>query len=150
MGWTQVELDKKKYPGGKSVPTTTEFTLLEAYKRMADFAKIEAVVETYRPLVPDWLQDAYFAHVLYPVHASAAMTRKMLGNETQSQQAYDEIQRLTAHYDSISGGKWRHLMSAAPRALPVFAPGARTQLPQLSTPPKAGSWLSGWWSSKTR
>ena len=130
MGWTQVELDKKKYPGGKSVPTTTEFTLLEAYERMADFAKIEAVVETYRPLVPDWLQDAYFAHVLYPVHASAAMTRKMLGNETQSQQAYDEIQRLTAHYDSISGGKWRHLMSAAPRALPVFAPGARTQLPQ--------------------
>ena len=21
MGWTQVELDKKKYPGGKSVPS---------------------------------------------------------------------------------------------------------------------------------
>ena len=26
MGWTQVELDKKKYPGGKSVPGYTEFS----------------------------------------------------------------------------------------------------------------------------
>ena len=51
MGWTQVELDKKRYPGGKSVPTTTEFSLTEAYKRMEAFARIEATVDVYRPLV---------------------------------------------------------------------------------------------------
>ena len=120
MGWTQVELDKKKYPGGKSVPSKTAFTQREAYERMAAFARIEATVDTYRPLVMDGRQDAYFAHVLYPVHAAAAMTRKMLGNEDESCRAYEEIGRLTAHYDMMNNGKWRGLMSAAPRNLPVF------------------------------
>ena len=78
MGWTQVELDKKKYPGGKSVPGYTEFSLQEGYERMEAFARIEAVVDTWRPLVNVGRQDAYFAHVLYPVHAAAAMTRKSI------------------------------------------------------------------------
>ena len=134
MGWTQVELDKKKYPGGKSVPDTTQLTLTEAYRRMADFARIEAVADVYAPLVPDYRQDAYFAHVLYPVHASAAMTRKMLSPPTESRQAYEEIVRLTERYNAMGHGKWNHIMSAAPRALPVFAQGARTQLPQHPTP----------------
>ncbi len=133
MGWTQVELDKKKYPGGKSVPTTTEFTLKEAYQRMADFAKIEAVVDVYANMVPDHHKDAYFAHVLYPVHAAAAMTRKMLLPPVESRRAYDEIQSLTERYNSMNGGKWRGLMSAAPRNLPVFGQ-VRTELPQHPTP----------------
>jgi hypothetical protein len=130
MGWTQVELDKKKYPGGKSLPSSTEFTLTEAYRRMADFAKIEAVVDVYAQLVRDHKKDAYFAHVLYPVHAAAAMTRKMLSHEKESQQAYEEIQQLTSQYNDLNGGKWRGLMSAAPRSLPVFAKDVRTELPQ--------------------
>ena len=129
MGWTQVELDKKKYPGGKSVPTTTEFTLREAYQRMEDFARIEATVDTYRPLVMESRQDAYFAHVLYPVHAAAAMTRKMLLEGEASHRAYDEIQTLTEHYNTMNGGKWHNLMSAAPRDLPVFGD-VCTRLPQ--------------------
>ena len=133
MGWTQVELDKKRYPGGKSVPTTTAFTLAEAYQRMADFARIEATVETYRPLVMEGRQDAYFAHVLYPVHAAAAMTRKMLAGEDDSRRAYEDIQQLTTRYNQLNNGKWRNLMSAAPRDLPVFGP-VRTTLPQHATP----------------
>ena len=129
MGWTQVELDKKRYPGGKSVPTTTEFSLTEAYKRMEAFARIEATVDVYRPLVMVARQDAYFAHVLYPVHAAAAMTRKMLSNEEDSRRAYQQIQQLTEHYNTMNGGKWHGLMSAAPRDLPVFGE-TRTQLPQ--------------------
>ena len=131
MGWTQVELDKKKYPGGKSVPSKTEFSRKEAYQRMADFARIEATVDVYGDMVRDHLRDAYFAHVLYPVHAAAAMTRKMLAKPGQSEQAYEQIQQLTKHYnEQMSNGKWRGLMSAAPRNLPVFAKGARTKLPQ--------------------
>jgi hypothetical protein len=84
MGWTQVELDKKKYPGGKSVPGRSEFSLDEGYRRMEAFARIEATVDTWRPLVMDSRQDAYFAHVLYPVPASAAMTRKLLSYEPES------------------------------------------------------------------
>jgi len=133
MGWTQVELDKKKYPGGKSVPSRTEFSLMEAYKRMEAFARIEATVDTWRPLVMEARQDAYFAHVLYPVHAAAAMTRKMLADEEDSRRAYEEIQQLTERYNTIHNGKWRGLMSAAPRDLPVFGE-VRTRLPQHPSP----------------
>ena len=132
MGWTQVELDKKKYPGGKSVPSHTDFTLTEAYQRMADFAKIEGVVDVYSPLVMEGRRDAYFAHVLYPVHAAAAMTRKVLSQPVESRRAYEEIQNLTERYNTMNGGKWQRLMSAAPRALPVFGE-VRTELPQHST-----------------
>ena len=129
MGWTQVELDKKRYPGGKSVPGGTEFSLQEGYQRMEAFAHVEATVDTWRPLVMDARQDAYFAHVLYPVHAAAAMSRKMLSPEAESKKAYDEIQQLTEHYNAMNGGKWRGLMSAAPRGLPVFGE-VRTSYPQ--------------------
>ena len=127
MGWTQVELDKKKYPGGKSVPTTTEFTRKQAFERMNDFARIEATVDVYAQMIPEYLQDAYFAHVLYPVHASAAMTRKMLSKNGKD---YNLIQMLTEHYNTKNNGKWKGLMSAAPRDLPVFAPDVKTELPQ--------------------
>ena len=129
MGWTQVELDKKQFPGGKSLPDRTEFSLTEAYQRMEAFARIEATVDTWRPLVMEARQDAYFAHVLYPVHASAAMTRKMLSEPVESRRAYEDIQQLTEHYNSMNGGKWHGLMSAAPRDLPVFGE-VRTRLPQ--------------------
>jgi hypothetical protein len=129
MGWTQVELDKKKYPEGKSVPGYTEFSLQEGYERMETFARIEAIVDTWRPLVDVGRQDAYFAHVLYPVHAASAMTRKMLADEPASLQAYEEIQQLTERYNAMNGGKWRGLMSAAPRDLPVFGK-VHTKFPQ--------------------
>ncbi len=138
MGWTQVELDKKRYPGGKSVPDQTEFSLKEGYQRMEAFARIEATVDTWRPLVPEGRQDAYFAHVLYPVHASAAMTRKMLSGEEDSRRAYEEIQRLTERYNTMNGGKWQNLMSAAPRSLPVFGE-VRTSFPQH---PSAGRYIA--------
>ncbi len=125
MGWTQVELDKKKYPGGKSVPTTTEFTRKQAFERMNDFARIEATVDVYSQMIPEYLRDAYFAHVLYPVHASAAMTRKMLSKNGKD---YNLIQMLTEHYNTMNNGKWKGLMSAAPRDLPVFAPNVRTEV----------------------
>lgn len=127
MGWTQVELDKKVYPGGKSVPSFTEFTLDEACQRLADFGRIEATVDAYERMVPERLRDAYFAAVLYPVHASAAMSRKMLSGEAESHEAYEEIGRLTERYNGLNGGKWQGLMSAAPRDLPVFGD-VRTEL----------------------
>ena len=127
MGWTQVELDKKKYPGGKSVPSKTEFTRKQAFERMNDFARIEATVDVYSQMIPEYLRDAYFAHVLYPVHASAAMTRKMLSKNGKD---YNLIQMLTEHYNTMNNGKWKGLMSAAPRELPVFAPDVHTELPQ--------------------
>ena len=120
MGWTQVELDKRQYPGGKSQVGQVELTLAEACQRLADFGAIEAAVESYARLVPERLHDAYFAAVLYPVHAAAAMSRKLLSEPVESRRAYQEIQSLTDRYNRLNGGKWRGLMSAAPRSLPVF------------------------------
>ena len=120
MGWTQVELDKKKYPGGKSAVEKVPLTLAEACQRLADFAAVEAVVDANAPLVPERLQEAYFAAVLYPVHAAAAMNRKILSDPVESRRAYEDIQRLTERYNNLNGGKWARSMSAAPRGLPVF------------------------------
>ena len=120
MGWTQVELDKRKYPGGKSPVSQTEMTLSEACQRIADFGSIEASADAYARLVPERLQQAYYAHVLYPIHAAAAMSRKMLSDSVESRKAYDDILSMTKHYNQLAGGKWAGLMDAAPRRLPVF------------------------------
>jgi hypothetical protein len=53
----------------------------------------------------------------------------MLSEPVESRRAYEDIQQLTERYNSMNGGKWRGLMSATPRDLPVFGE-VRTQLPQ--------------------
>ena len=120
MGWTQVELDKRVVPGGKSLVGDIPMTHGEAADRMAAFDRIKAIVDKCRRMIRPELQDAYFAHVVYPVFAAAAMTRKIVGDSLESRRAYDEIQQLTATYNSIGNGKWKGLMDAAPRRLPVF------------------------------
>ena len=120
MGWTQVELNKQRYPSGLSPVAQTEFTRSEAVSRLADFGRIKAVVEAYARLVPPRLQDAYYAAVLYPVLASEAMNRKLLSDSVESQRAYEDIQRLTDRYNQLADGKWHGIMSAMPRNLPVF------------------------------
>jgi len=120
MGWTQVELDKKRYPRGLSPVTAVGLTPREAAQRLADFKRIEAVVDETSTLVRPELRDAYFAAIAYPVKAAAAMSRKILGDSTASHVAYEEIQTLTRQYNTLAGGKWRGLMDAAPRRLPVF------------------------------
>ena len=120
MGWTQVELDKKKYTRGLSPVTQTEMNTEEAQRYLAAYADIVKTVEDANNLVPRHLQDAYFAAVLYPVSAASAMARKVLSDAPESHQAYEDIQRLTARYQQMKDGKWRGLMDAAPRRLPVF------------------------------
>lgn len=119
-GHTQVELDKKKYERGLSPVTSVDWDRQEAAQRLSDFEKIKNCVEENFSLVRKDLQDAYFTTILYPVLATAAMNRKILGDSVMSHRAYQEIQQLTARYNEIKGGKWRHLMSASPRNLPVY------------------------------
>ncbi len=120
MGWTQVELDKKKYHRGLSPVTDVPLTAAEAAARIASFERIKTVLTECRPLVRPELADAWFAAIQYPVSAAAAMSRKILGDSAESRRAYAEIQSLTSQYNSMRGGKWRYLMDAAPRRLPVF------------------------------
>ena len=120
MGWTQVELDKKVYPRGLSPVSDIPLTPQEAATRIADFERIKTTVSESRSLIRPELQDAFFAAIEYPVSAAAAMNRKILCDSTESHRAYEEIQLLTRQYNELCGGKWRGLMDAAPRKLPVY------------------------------
>ncbi len=120
MGWTQVELDKKKYPGGKSHVTDIGLTRQEAAERLESFGCLKAIVDKCRLLLRPELSNAYEAHIAYPIYAAAAMTRKIVSDSATSHLAYEEIVALTRRYNALANGKWKGLMDAAPRQLPVF------------------------------
>ena len=120
MGYTQVELDNKKYNRGLSSVSEVPFTPLEAANRLAAFEQLKADIIAVRPYVRQELADAFFAAIEYPVFAAAAMNQKILSDSVMSHQAFEEIQSLTKRYNEMNGGKWRYLMDAAPRQLPVF------------------------------
>ena len=120
MGWTQVELDKRTYNRGLSPVSDVPLTPQEAATRVADFERIKTMVIESRGWVRQELKDAFFAAIEYPVFAAAAMSRKILCDSTESHRAYEEIQSLTQQYNNLRGGKWKGLMDAAPRKLPVF------------------------------
>ena len=120
MGWTQVELDKKKYPGGKSRVADIGLTRHEAAERLEAFGRLKAIVDKCRLLIRPELADAYEAHIAYPIYAAAAMTRKIVSDSATSHLAYEEIAALTQRYNALANGKWNGLMDAAPRQLPVF------------------------------
>ena len=90
-------------------------------------------------------EDAFFQLVEYPILATAAQNKKYLlaqlarhgvawlqGENVQdtwdrSDQAHETIQQLTHRYDLLCGGKWRGIMNASPRSLPVFKPITHTK-----------------------
>ena len=122
MGWTQVELDKKKYPRGLSPVTGSELSATafgnERERYLESYAVIASKVKDVASLVRPELQDAYFAAIEYPVLAAEAHARKLL---RQSNVAYQEIKDLTYAYNKkMANGKWDGLMDMQPRSLPVF------------------------------
>lgn len=161
MGWSQVELDKKTVPRGRSQATDTEFSSKafgnELTRYLHDYQAIAAKIDEIKTSIRPELSDAYFASIEYPVKAAFAMARKTLeaqrsrsfcmgqndatlatrktgaaASATASMAAYDEIQQLTRKYnEDLAGGKWRGLMDAAPRDLPVFF------TPSLPVPPSS-------------
>lgn len=149
MGWTQVELDKKKYPRGHSPVTDTEFTSAfgdELNRYLHDYHGLVDAVERIAQQVRPELRDAYFAAILYPVEGAAAMATKLLEAQkarslctgqsgrgisdrqtnlltaaARSLGAYYKIRSLTDYYNNtLAGGKWRGNMNNAPRDLNVF------------------------------
>ena len=159
MGWTQVELDKKLHPRGRSQVIDTEFSESEfgneMNRYMLDYAAVcKTVNEVEKDIRPE-LNDAFFAHIKYPVLAANAMATKMLyaqkarsrylgqtdkameGREdymkrtaAASIRAYRKIQELTTHYNALGGGKWKGIMNMMPRDLPVFNPPTLPYLPE--------------------
>ena len=132
MGWTQVELDKKKYNRGLSPIQDTEFSQSEMAGYLKRYAAIASTIKEVDVIIPSVLKDAYFTAIAYPVLAAEAHARKLLLAQQARQKgdaaaadgsakAYEEIKHLTSRYNNdIAGGKWKNLMSMNPRNLPVF------------------------------
>ena len=158
MGWTQVELDKKIYPRGRSQVIDTEFSESEfgneLNRYLAAYDNISQQVSDAKRLVRPELQDAYFAAVTYPVNMAKAMAEKMLfaqrarsrymgqtdkameGRQDYmysmswaSMMAYRQIQEFTQRYNAMNDGKWQGIMNMMPRDLPVFYPPTLPYLP---------------------
>ncbi len=149
MGWTQVELDKKRYPHGYSQVIDTEFTTAfgnELNRYLEDYDRIVKKVEEIGKNIPTERKDAYFAAITYPVKASAMMATKILEAQkarmlcvggmnrygktlrdslltaaSRSMRAYYTIRELTDYYNNtMANGKWRGNMNYMPRDLNVF------------------------------
>ena len=164
MGWTQVELDKKKYNRGLSPIRDTEFSLAELDAYLQRYATTASEVKRLEGIIPARLKDAYFAAIEYPVLAANAHARKLLlaqkARQTQdtdaaklSAEAYEEIKTLTERYNNeLAGGKWKNLMSMNPRNLPVFGMPDTAYMndtsdvsvtPNLSVTPNEHEYISG-------
>ncbi len=122
MGWTQVELDKAKYPHGLSPVTGSELSTSafgnERERYLETYAVLASKVKDAASLIRPELKDAYFAAIEYPVLAAEAHARKLL---RKSVSAYEEVKNLTDTYNKVANGKWKGLMDMQPRKLPVFA-----------------------------
>lgn len=110
----------------------------EAQERLESFRRLAARVDGLGRKVPGTHQDAFFQVIGYPVRAAALMNEKGLslarfqayaqqgrasaaGYLEQARKAHEAIQQETEAYNNrMAGGKWRHMMSAAPRNLAVF------------------------------
>lgn len=110
------------------------YTIAEMEERIAAFGELTQKVKTIEAQLPDRLKDAYFELIGYPIEATWAMNRKILGAKLSfeyaalgrkdaalaialdAQQAYQQIQDLTRKYNKdIAGGKWDGMMDWAPR-----------------------------------
>lgn len=145
MGWNQIELDKKKVPGGKSPITDTEFSFSEFGN------EAEQYIESYNDIVKRYIsienalpmekRDALFSALGYRLQAAAAFSEKLLRAQYARQHASDTtamgatvrdaaiakvqertdaISALTSRWGSMQGGKWKGLLDDKPQRLPVF------------------------------
>ena len=77
MGWSQVELDKKRYIKGWSPVINTDFSLTEfggeLDRYFAAYQNIKDILSSVEPSIPNERKDAFFCMLKYPVFASAAM-----------------------------------------------------------------------------
>jgi hypothetical protein len=110
------------------------FSIAEMESRIAAFDTLTQKAKAIEAQLPQRLKDAYFELIAYPIEATWAMNRKILGAKLSfeyaalgrkdaalaaaldAQQAYQLIQDLTTKYNKeIAGGKWDGMMNYAPR-----------------------------------
>ncbi len=127
--------------------------------RMAEWARVRDEEQVIAKTLPPQYGSAFFELVGYPVEGSAAMNEKFLATDRtyldahehrqaalvadagKAHSAYDTIQLLTVKYNSLEGGKWDGIMSAAPRERHVF------EMPRTAADADADTPLPAAWST---
>ena len=119
----------------------------EAKRRLDAFAALVARADALEAKISAEQRDAYYQLVLYPVRGAALMNQKGMNlgryyadlekgageaaaDLERARTAHDAIQRETLRYNEAIGGKWREIMSAAPRNQAVFS------FPEVPAPAK--------------
>lgn len=123
-------------------PKRTEFSPVsygdEAAGRLDQYEAIRLTAEAVYAELPPEAKDAFYELVLYPVRCAELMNQKFLYTDrsylhkfqgrastiacaVKAGEAFALIQQETAKYNQqVAGGKWRGVMSYAPRGLTVF------------------------------
>ncbi len=125
MGNTRTEESNPAWKEVKDLP----WSEAEIRERITQYNVIDKKVQEISKTIPAEKRDAWFQLVEYPVSAAANMNYKHLYAQLarhgkteweKSENAYDEIVRLTEQYNSLANGKWRLMMDFRPRRLAVF------------------------------
>jgi hypothetical protein len=116
----------------------SEGELDQNHMRAAQWNQLLLSEQTIAKSIPEQDASTFFELVGYPIEGAAAMNEKFLATDLtyldaarldtdalkadtdRAHAAYDTIQTLTAKYNSLEGGKWDGIMSAAPRERHVF------------------------------
>jgi alpha-D-xyloside xylohydrolase len=130
MGWER-EWDAPRY---KEL-ANTDFSFQhynDAQQRLADYQRISDKVDNVLKALPEASRPAFYELMAYPVMGAYQMNRKFLmaqlNNEqvkannlsnanwaaAQAKAAYDSINSLTLHYNTLLDGKWDGMMALAP------------------------------------
>jgi len=123
-----------------------EYTAGELEKRITDYKKLSDDAEAIVDSIPDYLHDAYFHLILYPVQGCRLMNERMLiGRRSQlnsakgdvsearkdaetSRKAADQLELLDQRYNSTAKGKWENFITCQPRFNRVEPPSASEKM----------------------
>ncbi|WP_230483540.1 glycosyl hydrolase 115 family protein [Sphingomonas sp. Leaf21] len=110
----------------------------EGQARLAAYRTLMTRAAAIAARLPKDRQDAFYELVQYPVDGAALLNDRILSLDLAEVYARDQrasanayvararaaqtaLDRSTARYNALAGGRWRAMMDQAPRRLPVFA-----------------------------
>ncbi|WP_159018105.1 glycosyl hydrolase 115 family protein [Algibacter sp. L3A6] len=157
MAWSQVEPVTKE---GETELTQYHYGD-EVSERINSYQTIIETTEHLYDGIPEHRKDAFYQLVYYPVIGASKLNQKWLysfknkftakqGRQSAnafgalSKDAFNRIEKETSYYNTkLQNGKWNHIMTMAPRFLPVFAQPA-TSTVQTEEKAKLGLALEGY------
>ncbi|MEP2280438.1 glycosyl hydrolase 115 family protein [Maribacter sp.] len=135
MAWSQVEPVTKE---GETTLTQYHYGD-EVTRRLENYQTLVDDTEKLYEQIPSYRKDAFYQLVYYPVIGASKLNQKWLysfknkfsakqGRQSAnafgalSANAYKRIEKETTYYNTqLKNGKWNHIMTMAPRFLPVFS-----------------------------